>query len=295
MKEKKGMIAINAYSELKNSLNQSERLKDELEKLGIKVDILRNRGFNFFIDNNDFVSKIDDYDFCIYLDKDKYISEILEKQGMRLFNSHNAICVCDDKMCTYIALAGQGIKLVKTLPGMLCYSNGCSVDIKDVEKVEKEIGYPVIIKECYGSLGKGVYKADNREELMNYMNELIFKPHIFQQFIKSSAGVDTRIIVIGGKFYSAMKRISKGDFRSNIELGGEGYKVNLTKEQIANAENVAKILNLDYCGIDMLDGENGEHIVCEVNSNAFFGGIEKVTGVNVAKKYAEYIYNEIYH
>ncbi|MEG2116932.1 MAG: RimK family alpha-L-glutamate ligase, partial [Clostridia bacterium] len=59
------------------------------------------------------------------------------------------------------------------------------------------------------------------------------------------------------------------------------------------SEKVAEILDLDYCGIDLLFGENGEPIVCEVNSNAFFGGIETVTHLNVAKRYAEYIYNLI--
>ena len=44
---------------------------------------------------------------------------------------------------------------------------------------------------------------------------------------------------------------------------------------------------------NLLVGREG-YLVCEVNSNAFFGGIEKVTGIDVAKIYAEYIYGEIY-
>ena len=58
------------------------------------------------------------------------------------------------------------------------------------------------------------------------------------------------------------------------------------------AEKCAKILKLDYCGIDILHGENGG-MVCEVNSNAFFGGMEKATGINVARAYAEYIIESI--
>ena len=34
-------------------------------------------------------------------------------------------------------------------------------------------------------------------------------------------------------------------------------------------------------------------MVCEVNSNAFFGGMEKATGINVARAYAEYIIESI--
>lgn len=58
-------------------------------------------------------------------------------------------------------------------------------------------------------------------------------------------------------------------------------------------KKVSDILNLDYWGIDILFGPNG-YPICEVNSNAFFGGIEKVTDKNVAKAYSEYIYSQIY-
>ena len=56
---------------------------------------------------------------------------------------------------------------------------------------------------------------------------------------------------------------------------------------------VAKILNLDYCGVDVLFGKDG-YLICEVNSNAFFDGIEAATGINVARAYAEHICSQIY-
>ena len=45
--------------------------------------------------------------------------------------------------------------------------------------------------------------------------------------------------------------------------------------------------------MDFLIGKDGNPLVCEVNSNAFFKGFEKVTGINVAKKYAEYILKDL--
>ena len=35
-------------------------------------------------------------------------------------------------------------------------------------------------------------------------------------------------------------------------------------------------------------------LVCEVNSNAFFGTIERVTGVDVAAHYADYLIETVY-
>ena len=105
--------------------------------------------------------------------------------------------------------------------------------------------------------------------------------------------MDVRVIVIGGHTVAAMERRNDGDFRSNVAQGGSGEKIDLLEEFRIVAESCAEILGLDYCGVDLLYGKDGEPIVCEVNSNAFFSGIEKATGVNVAKAYAEHIINNL--
>ena len=293
---KKGLILINAYSQLPTSINQSKRLKEELEKLGVKTDVMRNDGFYAYINSvGDIESVAKQYNFCIYLDKDKYISEMLEKCGLRLFNSHKAITDCDDKMTTYIQLANNGIVIPKTYPGLLCYDPDEKVKDFSLDIVEKGLGYPLIVKSSYGSLGKEIYKVDNREQLQKVSEYLKCKPHLFQEFVGSSCGRDIRVIIIDGKFVACMMRKSEGDFRSNIEIGGEGYPIEITEELKNECVKISKLLNLDYCGIDILFGKKqGEYLVCEVNSNAFFGGIESVTGVNVAKEYAKHIIKEVY-
>lgn len=286
---KKVLILNNAYYELESYLYQSKRLKEELELLGAQVTVRKNNFFPCITDGKDIVNNCEGYDFCIYLDKDKYISEMLEKSGLRVINSHKAMVTCDDKMTTYIALSGSGIKTPKTMPGLLCYTKDAEIKQSTIDEIEKNLGYPIIVKKSFGSLGKGVYKADNRQELELISRSVMFEPHHYQEYISESAGRDLRVIVIGGKFVCAMQRKSETDFRSNVELGGEGKIVDVPKEFIEVAENTAKALNLDYCGIDLLYGKDCEPIVCEVNSNAFFGGIERVTGKNVAKAYAEYL------
>lgn len=292
---KKGLILVNAYSTSEHSLNQSGRLKYELEKLGVQVDIERNNSFIAIVkENGEIDSRAEGYDFCIYLDKDKYVSSMLEKCGMRLFNSHYAVEVCDDKMVTYIELSNRNIPMPETLPGLLCYDPQEEISAETLNRIEAHLGYPLIVKASYGSLGSGVHKADNRMQLSKIAKELQCKSHLFQQFIETSFGRDIRVIVIGGKFTAAMIRQSSGDFRSNLELGGVGTPVIPPDEVIEMCENTANILKLDYCGIDVLFGEN-KYYICEVNSNAFFGGIEKVTGVNVAETYAKYIFETIYN
>ena len=102
-------------------------------------------------------------------------------------------------------------------------------------------------------------------------------------------GEDIRVIVIGGKYVCAMKRTNPDDFRSNIGLGGHGENFEADNALINLCERVAKILKLDYCGIDILTDDEGNRYVCEVNSNAFFAEAEKVCKVNIAKKFADMV------
>ena len=292
---KKGIILINAYANLKGIAYQSARIKEELMSLGVSVDIVKNDILATKISEGGGIeSALSEYDFCVYLDKDKYISDMLMGLGIRLFNSHGAICDCDDKMTTLIRLAKAGIPVPKTIPGLLCYTDGASLSDSLIDKIEGELGYPVIIKECYGSLGKEVYKADTRDELIEISTRLMKKPHLYQRLVKTSVGKDIRVIAVGGVVRGAMLRSSTTDFRSNIELGGVGAPYPIDDELRSLCERVAGTIGLDYCGIDILFGEDG-YLVCEVNSNAFFGGIESVTGLNIAREYAEHIYNEIYN
>ena len=229
------------------------------------------------------------------MDKDKYLSACLEKSDVRLFNAHNAIRTCDDKGETFIALAGKGLNLPDTVFAPVCYNKDLPVDENGLKSVAERLGYPIVVKESYGSMGKGVYRADDFTKLKTLAEKLKTKPHLYQQYLFYKVGTDVRLIVVGGKFLCAMMRENPSDFRSNIALGGHGTAFSPSEEFISAAEKCASVLGLDYCGVDLLFGENGKPYVCEVNSNAFISEIEKVTGVNVAKPYAEHIFSTLNH
>ena len=289
----KGKVVINPYLVPEQSVHQAQRLVEEFNKLGVQVEVVTD-GFTRagLTDDSLFIEDFN-ADFVIYLDKDKYLSEILEKKGVRLFNKHSAVRVCDDKAQTYIALESSGVKMPDTIFGGLCYRQDLPVNEKFADKIIEKLSLPVIVKECFGSMGKGVYKADDRVQLLEIMEKVKLKPHLFQRYIQGSSGVDVRVIVIGGKAVASMQRCNSNDFRSNVAQGGSGKKIELTESFRLTAEKCASVLGLDYCGVDLLYGENDQPIVCEVNSNAFFDGIESVSKVNVAKLYAEYIIKSV--
>lgn len=285
----RGYIIVNPFKEPKACVRQAERLKNEFEKKGVSVKIVFDAYLHSGLRNGNLTTDYRDCDFCVYLDKDKYASSVLEKNGIRLFNSHAAVRVCDDKGETYIALAGSGLNIPDTVFGALCYRGDVATDTEAAQVVADKLGLPLVVKESFGSLGSGVYLVKTVDELSSLTERIKLKPHLFQKYMGSRKGTDVRIIVVGGRAVAAMERRNDCDFRSNISSGGTGRAVVPSSAFIKAAEKAASVLGLDYCGVDLLYGDDGEPYVCEVNSNAFFEEMERVTGINVAEAYVEEI------
>ena len=117
---------------------------------------------------------------------------------------------------------------------------------------------------------------------------------LFQEFVASSIGMDIRIEVVGDKALGAVKRESlNNDFRSNVLQGGKMSKVEVNDDFYNAAVKACQIIGLDFAGVDILIGKNGEPIFCEINSNVHFKTFYKTTGINLASEIVKYIVNKI--
>lgn len=211
-------------------------------------------------------------DFVLLWDKDINLARRIEKGGVPVFNSSSSVAVCDDKARTYIELSGV-VPQPKTLVAPKTYFD---VDMSEfVDTAIEHLGLPLVFKECFGSFGEQVYLCKNREDVMSHITA---KPFILQEFIADSAGSDTRIEIVGGKFVSAVKRNNPADFRSNVTNGGTMTPVVPNNEIIETARKACDALGLTFGGVDILD--NG--MVCEVNSNAHIINIMNATGIDIA-------------
>ncbi len=286
-----GYIIINGFKVVSAVDNQVKRLLEEFSKRDVDVKVVKNDGTLVSIMGQKVSSTLEPRDFIVFLDKDRYTARMLEKLGYRLFNKPSALELCDDKMLTHIALANNGIKMPKTFASPLKFFE--SDDYEYLYKVEKELGYPLIVKENYGSLGKQVYLINNHEELASIDRKLDKVAHVFQEFISSSRGLDYRLIIINHKVVAYMKRENKHSYLSNLASGGTSSIVKLPQEYLDMAIKASEVLDLDYCGVDILKGKDNEPILSEVNSNAFFEGIEKTTNINVASIYVNHILETI--
>ena len=266
-----------------------KRFLEEAPLLDMELSMITNDGTVAKIENGNAVINLD-CDFIIYLDKDIYLAKLLESKGYRVFNDSNFIRLCDDKILTYISLVNKGINMPKTYSAPLIFDDCLNEDNYNfLTKVGNDLGYPLVVKRAFGSLGKGVYLASSLDELKKIYSENFMHPLLFQKYVNSSYGKTYRILIIDGKIFGAFMRINKGDFRSNFGETASSQKIELNEKEAEFAMKIADILKIKYAGIDVMIDENGEPILCEINSNAFFEEFEKVTGLNVAKAYLEMI------
>lgn len=254
-------------------------------KLDIKLDFITNTQIYSLIENGQTVIKTNfpDPDFVLFLDKDIHLAQQLENQGYHLFNSSKVIETCDNKILTFQALANQQINMPKTIFSPLFFKTLGKIEDDFISFIEAELGYPLVIKEAFGSLGAQVYLIHNRQQLITQQKALLSIPHLYQEFIVSSIGQDVRIYVVGNQICGSIKRYSTTDFRANISNGSSvmAFEPNESFCQLALTASLA--LGADFTGVGLLFGKNGEPILCEVNSNSDITGLYDCSDINVAE------------
>lgn len=230
-------------------------------------------------------------DFIIFWDKDVILANRLEKCGIRLFNPAEAIKLCDNKALTCSALFDK-VKIPKTLIAPKTFE-GVGYSSEFLQKAIDLIGFPMIVKQVYGSFGAQVYLAHDYCELEKIIEEIGWRDFLVQEYISSSFGKDIRVNVVGNKVVSAMLRFNENDFRSNISNGGSMKTVEIPKEWEKTAIDACSALGLDFAGVDLMFGAQGEPVLCEVNSNPHFRSSLECTGIDLSEKIIDYIISEL--
>jgi gamma-F420-2:alpha-L-glutamate ligase len=199
-----------------------------------------------------------------------------ERQGVAMVNGPAAIETVADKLQTLQLLSRAGLPIPKTILGKFPV---------DVDTVERELGFPVVVKTLKGTRGNGVLLCANRTQFNDIATLLDgARPgadFIFQQYVAASHGRDVRLLVVDGNVIAAMERRSAdGGFKSNISTGGRGFPFSPPPDMARLAVRVADVLGLDVAGVDILFDTDGYRI-CEANSSPGFQGLEKACGVSV--------------
>lgn len=296
-----GWLIYNGGLKSPKYMELNELYAKAAKKLGITLQLIANNEIYCLIEDGKNIIKVPtaafEPDFILFLDKDIRLAKQLEKLGYRLFNSREVIENCDDKILTFEVLANSGIKMPKTLFSAMLFNgtgNG-EADLGFTNIIEETFSYPLVIKEAFGSFGAQVYLIHNREELIAKQKELLYTPHLYQEFIASSKGRDVRIYVVGDQVVASMYRHSDTDFRANISNGASMSPYEPNEAFCQLAIKATRELGADFTGVDLLFGENNEPILCEVNSNAHIKNIYDCTGIDVAEAIFKHILEVLHH
>ncbi len=283
-----GFLIVNGFLNTDKFSDIYSRLKASFEEKGVKLSLYTNDAFSLSATNTPDISEKPD--FVLFWDKDVLLAKSFEEMGIPVFNPAKSIEMCDDKAKMHLSL--RGLPMPETYIAPMTFPNIGFTKLDFLDEIEKRLGYPMVVKERFGSFGAQVYLAKNRYELLTITKSHETSPLIFQKFVSESAGLDVRINVVGHRVVASMLRESEsGDFRSNVTLGGKTTPYTPTDEEILLAEEASRRLGLSFAGIDILFGNDGP-MLCEVNSNAHFKSTLDCTGVNLSEIIADHIIKE---
>jgi ribosomal protein S6--L-glutamate ligase len=204
--------------------------------------------------------------------------------GIPVVNDYLSITRALNKLMTLQILTKNGIKVPKT------------IIVRKFEYLDQAIdllgGYPVIIKSVFGNHGKGVALIESRRSLYSALDILWgFGGSIvllIQEYIAEAESADYCAFVIGDKIVASMKRTAPhDDFRTNLILGGNAQKVDLSKEEKELALKVKNSLGLNICSIDFFRTPNGP-VVTKVNPSSGLVSMSQVTAIDIPAQIINY-------
>ena len=212
------------------------------------------------------------------------VEHLTENLGIYSIQSATGIRAAANKFHTLQICSRFGIKT----PVTLYVKSTNNIDFL----IEKAGGIPLIIKYNSGSQGAGVMLMETRKSAVSTIQGLIKNKadFIVQEFIESR-NQDIRAIVLGDKVIAAYRRTAnRGDFRSNLSLGGTGELIQLTAEDQIICIKASKAIGLEVSGVDLIKDTKGITYLGEINSN--YGlKVQKIAGINIGERLINYIEN----
>jgi ribosomal protein S6--L-glutamate ligase len=202
-------------------------------------------------------------------------------RGLRVVNPPRAVETCVDKYLTNVRLAAAGLRTPPTHVAQRA---------DDAFEAFDKLGGDVVIKPVFGAEGRGMQRISNRElawrtfRVLENTGQLIYQ----QQFIHHP-GYDLRVFVMGGRVRAAMKRISAGDWRTNVAQGGSTERVELSDTTVSLALRATEAVGCLIAGVDLLPGPDGELYVIEVNAVPGWKALAPTCGVDVAKEIVQFV------
>ena len=197
------------------------------------------------------------------------VLHMLKLQGVTVYNDGRAIERTVDKAMTSFLLHHAGIATPKT---WVCESR------QTAHQIIAQNTHKLVIKPLFGSQGQGVRLVDKAASPLP-MDAHVDGVFYLQQFITSSC--DYRVFVVNNQAIAAMKRTGE-TWLHNVAQGAQ-CEATSESDVLEIAMQAAQVLDIPYCGVDVIRGEDGKLYVLEVNSIPAWRGLQSVTTINIAE------------
>ncbi len=204
------------------------------------------------------------------------ILHMLARQDVKIYNKTQAIERTVDKAMTSFLLRMQNVSTPAT---WVCESKAQVMQIRQQASLNHQ---QLVLKPLFGSQGLGVRKLQAHEPMPVPMQQYVDGVYYLQQFIEvSDTPHDYRVFVVGGKVIAAMRRFGC-DWINNIAAGGRCESIEPSFDMIQLALQASQAIDIDYCGVDIIQAKSDEYYVLEVNSIPAWRGLQGVTTLNIA-------------
>ena len=171
-------------------------------------------------------------DFAIYRGRDYRTIEKLNHLGLKVFNNSLTNKIANNKYLTYQLFNELNLPCITT------YLDS------------ESLSFPYIMKSVDGHGGQEVFLIDKLDKKQLILAKYPHKTFIYQPFTSNTG--DVRLYLLNKKFVKAVKRENQNDFRNNYSLGGQASLYTPNSQIIEQAEWLARYLEADYIGIDLL-------------------------------------------
>ncbi len=205
------------------------------------------------------------------------ILHILKMLGVIVYNEGKAIERTVDKAMTSFLLQQDGIATPKT---WVCESRAFAHQIMAHEIIAKQ--EQLVIKPLFGSQGQGV-RLVNKDKLPLPMDTFVDGVFYMQQLIEAKH--DYRVFIVNYHVVAAMQRAGE-TWLHNVAQGATCENImekSAETDVLTIALQASLLLDISYCGVDVIRDKNGKLFVLEVNSIPAWRGLQSVTETNIAQ------------
>ncbi|MHA2296026.1 MAG: ATP-grasp domain-containing protein [Candidatus Hodarchaeales archaeon] len=198
------------------------------------------------------------------------------EERIPVINSLKSHLISVDKLETHFLLKKNGLPVPNTwvLPG------GRYPDELGIEKGS------YVVKPVFGSKGHGLVKITDQVTLKGLADRYFHHNELFylQEFIDSRQNNDyhdLRLFVVNNQVIASMKRVSKGNWLTNIAYKAipEPFKPDDEMQELAI--KAASLCGTFYAGVDLIQSREGTVYILEVNSFPGWEGLQRVNKVKI--------------